>query len=73
MGAFNAYEIQKLISKFREMSQGHKMLVQLTQPHDVDIHQMKESPKSIMDIIILMAEYNPGIIITWNIRTTRYI
>ncbi len=27
MGAFNAYEIQMLKSKFQEMSQGHNMLV----------------------------------------------
>jgi hypothetical protein len=31
MGAFNAFEIQKLISKFKEMSQGHNMLVGVTQ------------------------------------------
>jgi hypothetical protein len=51
MGAFNAYEIQESKSKFQDMSQGHNMLVQVTQQHGVDIHQMTESLKSIVDII----------------------
>ncbi len=39
MGAFNAYEIQQLKSKFQEMSNGHNMLVQVTQQHDADLQQ----------------------------------
>jgi hypothetical protein len=30
MGAFNAFKIKKLKSKFEEMSQGHNMLEQVT-------------------------------------------
>jgi hypothetical protein len=59
MGAFNAYKIQKLISKFQEMSQGHNMLVRITQQHNMHIQEMKEGLKSIVDIIDLMAKYNP--------------
>jgi hypothetical protein len=44
------------------MSQGHNMLVNVTQQHNMDIQQMRESPKSIMDFIDLMAEYNPGLL-----------
>jgi hypothetical protein len=60
MGAFNAYEIQQLKSKFQEMSNAHNMLVCVTQQHDVDLRQM-ESLASIVDVINLMAEYNPGL------------
>ncbi len=52
MGAFNAYEIQQLKSKFQEMSNGHNMLVQVTQQHDVDLRLMKESLASIVDVIV---------------------
>jgi hypothetical protein len=38
------------------------MLVPVTQHHDVDIRQMKESLASIIDVIDLMAEYNLGLI-----------
>jgi hypothetical protein len=44
------------------MSQGYNMLVRVTQQHDVDIQQMKDSLKSIVDVIDLMAEYNRGLI-----------
>ena len=44
------------------MSIGHNMLVRVTQQHDVNIHQMKESLKSIVDVTDLMAEYNPGLL-----------
>jgi hypothetical protein len=37
-------------------------LVRLTQQHDVDIQQMKESLTSIVDVIYLMAEYNTGLL-----------
>ena len=38
------------------------MLVRVTQQHDNDINQMKQDLKSIMDVIDLMAEYNPGLL-----------
>jgi hypothetical protein len=59
---FNAYEIQQLKSTFQDMSQGHNMLVPVMQQHDADIHHMKESLKSIVDIIDLMAKYNTGLL-----------
>ena len=62
MGAFNAYEIQQLKSKFQDLSQGHNMLVRVTQKHDNDINQMRQDLKSIVDVIDLMAEYNPGLL-----------
>jgi hypothetical protein len=40
------------------MSQGHNMLVQVTQQDNIDITLMKESLKSIVDITDLMAECN---------------
>ncbi len=42
------------------MSEGHKMLVLVTQQHDVDVRQMRESLESILDVIDLMAKYNLG-------------
>ena len=42
MGAFNAYEIQQLKSKFQDLSQGHNMLVCVTQQHNNDINQMRQ-------------------------------
>jgi hypothetical protein len=62
MGAFNPYEIQQLKSKFQEISNRHNMLVRVTQQHDVDLRQMKDSLKSIVNVINLMAEYSPGLI-----------
>ena len=62
LGAFNAYEIQQLKAKFSDLSQGHNMLVRVTQQHDKDIHQLKKSLKSIIDVIHLMSEYNPGLL-----------
>jgi hypothetical protein len=62
MGAFNAYEIQKLKSKFQDMSQGHNMLVRATLQHNIDIQQMSESLISIMNIINLMVKYNTGLL-----------
>lgn len=38
------------------------MLVRVTQQHDRDISDMKRSLKSIVDVIDLMAEYNPGLL-----------
>jgi hypothetical protein len=38
------------------------MLVCDTQKHDNNKHQMKESLKSIVNMIDLMAEYNPGLL-----------
>ncbi len=37
MGALNACEIQQLKSKCQDLSQGHNMLVKITQQHDKDI------------------------------------
>ena len=62
MGAFNAHEIQKLKFKFQEMCQGHNMLVRVTQQHNVNIWQMKENLKSIVDVIDLIAKNNPGLL-----------
>jgi transcription antitermination factor NusA-like protein len=62
MGTFNANNIQKLKSQFQNMSQGHNMLVEMIQQHNVDIIQMKESLKSIVDVIYLMTEYHQGLL-----------
>jgi hypothetical protein len=62
MGAFNAFEIQQPKSKFQDMSQGHNMLICVTQQHNTDIHDMKESLKSIVEVIDCMAKYNPGLL-----------
>jgi hypothetical protein len=51
MGAFNAFKIQQLRSKFQEMSTGHNMLVRVTQHYDVDIREMKESLTSSLTLI----------------------
>jgi hypothetical protein len=42
------------------MSQNHNVLAGVTQQDDHVLHQMKERLKSFMDLIDLMAEYNPG-------------
>jgi hypothetical protein len=59
MGAFNAYEIQQLKSTFNTLSLGHNMLVRVTNKHDKDIKDLADNIKSIMDVIDLMAEFNP--------------
>jgi hypothetical protein len=38
------------------------MLVEVIQQHNADIHQMKESLKSMMGIIDLMAKHYPGLL-----------
>ncbi len=45
MEAFIAYEIQQLKFKFQEMSNGHNMLLRVTQQRNVDLRQMKEKLK----------------------------
>jgi hypothetical protein len=62
MEAFNAYENQQLKSNFREMSQGHNILVLVNQQHDNDINQRKERLKSVVDVINLKDEYNPKLL-----------
>jgi hypothetical protein len=52
MGAFNAYEIQRLKSKFQEMLQGHSMMEGVTQQNNVGIPQMKEILKFMVDTLI---------------------
>jgi hypothetical protein len=44
------------------MFQGHNKLVRVTQQHDMDIRQMRENLKSIVDFIVLMAKYNTGLL-----------
>jgi hypothetical protein len=53
MGAFNAYEIQQLKSKFSNLHSGHNMLVRVTNQHDKDIKDLSDNMKSIMDVIDL--------------------
>ena len=62
MGAFNAYEIQQLKKKFNELHSGHNSLVRITQQHDVDIKNLSDNMQSIMDVIDLMSEYNPSLL-----------
>jgi hypothetical protein len=62
MGAFNAYEIRQLNQKFEDLSQGHNMLVRVTQQHEKDIVQMNKNLLAIVKVIELMAEYNPGLL-----------
>jgi hypothetical protein len=40
MGAFNAYEIRQLKKQFNSLSEGHNMLVCVTQQHDNDIKNL---------------------------------
>jgi hypothetical protein len=65
MGSFNAYEIRQLNLKFEDLSQGHNMLVRVTQQHERDIVQMNKSLRAIVKVIDLVAEYNPGFIILY--------
>jgi hypothetical protein len=62
MGAFNAYEIQQLKSKFNNLHSDHNMLVRVTNQHDKDIKNISDNMKSILGIIDLMAEYHPGLL-----------
>jgi hypothetical protein len=71
MGAFKAYETQKLKYKFQDMSKGPITLVKsLNNMARTD--PTKESLNSIANVIDLMAKYNPGLLQVANIRTTRY-
>lgn len=60
MGAFNAYEIRQLKSKFNDLSSGHNMLVRVTQKHEQDIHKIAKSMQQVIDVIDTLADYNPG-------------
>ena len=63
MGAFNACEIRQLKQKFNSLSNDHNMLVRVTQQHNKDIQNLANSMQDIMELIDLMANYNPGQII----------
>jgi hypothetical protein len=62
MGAFNAYEIQQLKSKFNNLHLGHNMLIRVTNQHDEDISNLWNNMQSFMEVIDLMAENNPGLL-----------
>jgi hypothetical protein len=62
MGAFNAYEIQQLKSKFNNLHSGQNMLVRVTYQHDEDIKNILDNMQSILEVIDLMAQYNPGLL-----------
>ena len=59
MGAFNAYEIQQLKTKLQDLSEGHNSLVQVTRTHNEQINDIHRTMKQIIEIVHLMAEYNP--------------
>ena len=62
MGAFNAYEIRQLKSKFNNLSSGHNMLVRVTQKHEKDIQRLAKSMQQVVDVIDKLANYNPGLV-----------
>ena len=51
MGAFNAYEIQKLKEQFNSLSSAHNMLVHVTQQHDNEIKELTQNMKDILNVI----------------------
>ena len=59
MGAFNAYEIQQLKTKLQDLGEGHNSLVQVTRTHNEQINDIHRTMKQIIEIVHLMAEYNP--------------
>ena len=63
MGAFNAYEIRQLKLRFNTLSENHNMLVRVTSQHDQDIKELAHNMGSIMNLIDLMAEYNPSLLV----------
>jgi flagellar biosynthesis chaperone FliJ len=62
MGAFNAYEIQKLKSKFNNLHSGHNMLVRVTNQQNEYNKNLSEKMQFIMEVIDLVAEYNQGLL-----------
>jgi hypothetical protein len=62
MGAFNAYEIQQFKSKVNNLHSGHNMLVRVTNKHGEDIKNLSDNMQSIMEVIDLMAENHPGLL-----------
>jgi hypothetical protein len=62
IGVFNAYEIQKLNQKFNNLHSGHNMLVRITNQHDEDIKNLSDNVQAIMDVINIMAENNPDLL-----------
>ena len=61
MGAFNAHEIRQLKKQFNSLSEGHNMLVRVTQQHDNDIKSLVQNIDDIAATIKIMAEYNPAL------------
>jgi hypothetical protein len=62
MGAFNKYEIQQLKLKFNHLDSDHKMLVRITNQHDEDIKNLSDNVQAIIELIHLLAECNPGLL-----------
>jgi hypothetical protein len=62
MGAFNAYKIHQLKTKFSNLHSGHNMLGRVTNQYDEDIKNLSDNMQAIIDVIELMAEYNPGLL-----------
>jgi hypothetical protein len=56
MGAFNAYAIQQLKSKFNNLHSGHCKLVRVTNQHDEDIKNLSDNMQSVAEVIDLPAE-----------------
>ena len=61
MGAFNAHEIRQLKKQFNSLSEGHNMLVRVTQQHDSDIKSLVMNIQDIAATIEILAEYNPAL------------
>ena len=62
MGAFNAYEIKQLKTKFQELESGHNMLVCVSEKHNEQITDIHKTMGQIIEVVHLMAEYNPAIL-----------
>ena len=56
MGAFNSHEIRQLKKQFNSLSEGHNMLVHVTQQHDNDMKSLLMNIKDIATAIEIMAE-----------------
>jgi hypothetical protein len=62
MGAYNACKIQQLKLKFNNLHSEHNMLVRVANQCEEGIKNIVDNMQSIMEVIDLMVEYNPGLL-----------
>ena len=62
MGIYTQTQINHLQSELAETNKKHNMLVQVTDRHETVLQDLVKDMQSFMNILTMMAEYNPGLL-----------